>query len=150
MGNFGRPTLEQSVHQIFIVNKSIQSILQSCKHTTKPQSSVNKQTERTKCYRTRALVHILVSRWSVSAGGGSDKGRRRLRDSPLRTETLSTLTRSDSISRPAQKQKGSPDRHTMARMCWLQGRHVTLNAQRRIPAVVSICNGAYLSQAVSS
>lgn len=101
------------------------------------------------CYRTRALVHILVARWSASAGGGSDNGRQQLCDRPLCTETLCTLTRSDSISHPAQKQKGRPDRHTMARMCWLQGRHVTLNSQRRIPAVVSICDGSHLSQAVS-
>lgn len=92
-----------------------------------------------------ALIHILEARRSVIAGGGSDKGR-----GQPHTEALCTLTRSDSISRPAQKQKGRPDRPTMARMCWLRGRHVTLNSQRRIPAVGSICNGAYVAQAVSS
>lgn len=155
MENFDRSILEQNVHRIFIVYPSLSSQSSnpvSTQHTRKTSVFSIQWTNRRKEPNVTllGLVHILVARRSVSAGGGSDKGWWRLCDRPLRTETLCALTRSDSISQPLQTQKGRPDRPTMARMCWLQGRHVSPNSQRRIPAVVSICNGAYLSLAVSS
>lgn len=102
-------------------------------------------TSRQKEPNVTALARALVARRAVSAGGGPDKGRRRLRDRPLCTETLCTLTKYDSIYSSSSETKEGDQTGTQWHQCAAYRGDISLWTRTGpTPAAVPICTRAYV------